>query len=240
MDWVRAVRPLSFMTAALLALAALWYALYIFGVTTPAFPASDSSLTRAENLRTFFIYQHSVVWQEYGFTLLAALAFLLVAPIAMVLREILGHQIPTATIASAFFIAAACLLVAGQVVQIGTQRAFLSSSGNELNDTETLILIWDTGLFISNWLENGGYFSPALGILGWAVVGREIRPVPRAWITLSGILSAALLIVVVCQALEVWVIYDVALALSGAVLAPAWFLLTAQVCTSVSEGIKEY
>lgn len=93
MDWVRAARTLSFMTAALLVLAAVWYALYIFGATTPAFPPSDSSLPRAENLRTFFVYQRSVAWQECGFTRLAALAFLLVAPIGMVLREY-AHRRP--------------------------------------------------------------------------------------------------------------------------------------------------
>jgi len=31
-----------------------------------------------------------------------------------------------------------------------------------------------------------------------------------------------------------WIGYDIALPISGAVLAPAWFLLTARVCSNIS------
>ncbi len=172
--------------------------------------------------------------QEIGFTLVAELAFLLIAPIGALLQGIISCHTAEGIIASNLFGIAACLLVAGQLVQIGTQWAVLSFSKREFSKVETLGFIWDTGLVVSNWLENGRYFSLALGVIGWAMVGRGLEPQPRVWIFLSGFLSIALLIIViVAQALEIWTIYDIALPLSGAVLAPTWLLLTARVCESV-------
>jgi hypothetical protein len=235
MNWIRMARVLSFTAAGLLVLAAVWFGLYAFGLTRPPEPAYDPSLPRAEYLRAFFAYKGSVAWQEFGFTLLAALAFLLLAPLGAVLGELLGRRTPDpeGAMASAFFIAAACLLVAGQLVQVGTQWAILSASRREFGDLEALALVWDTGLVVSNWLENGGYFSLALGVLGWGMLGRRLEPRPRAWITLSSLLSVVLLIVVVSQALEIWAIYDIALPVSGAILAPAWLFLTGRVCESI-------
>ena len=233
MNWIRTARVLSFGTAALLLFAAIWFGLYAFGLTAPAGPSYDPSLPRAEYLKAFFTYKQSVAWQEIGFTLVAALAFLLIAPIGAVLQEVLGRRTSEGAMAGALFSAAACLLVAGQLVQVGTQWAILSASKRGFGDPEALGLVWDTGLVVSNWLENGGYFSLALAVVGWAVIGKRVQPLPRAWIVLSWILSVALLIVVVSQALEIWAIYDVILPISGAVLAPAWFLLTARVCESL-------
>jgi hypothetical protein len=45
--------------------------------------------------------------------------------------------------------------------------------------------------------------------------------------TISSALAVSLFVVVICHALEIWAIYDIALSLSGAVLAPVWFLMTA-------------
>lgn len=235
MSYLRAVRYLCITTAAFLLLAAVWFALYIF-VIAPAGPAYDGGISRAENLRQFFLFQQSVSVHELGFTLAAAIAFLLLAPLGAILRKIFNQVAPMSTLAGAFLGLASSLLVTGQLVQVGTQHAILSASSDGAYDPETLGLMWDTGLMVSNWLENGGYFSLAVGMIGWAIVGRHIAPVHRGWVMLSGVLATTLFIVVVCQALELWAIYDVALSLSGAVLAPAWFLLTARVCGSAADS----
>jgi hypothetical protein len=217
----------------LLVLAAIWFALYAFGLTAPPEPSFDPSLPRSEYLQAFFTYKQIAGWQEIGFTLVAAVAFLLIAPIGAVLREVLGRDTPEAAVAGTLFIVAACLLVAGQMVQVGTQWAVLNESKHDFSDITALAAVWDTGLIISNWLENGGYFSLAFAVIGWATVGLHIKPLPRGWVMLSLLLSAALLIVVISQGLEIWSVYDLVLPLSGAILAPLWFLLTARLCGSI-------
>lgn len=118
----------------------------------------------------------SVAEHELGFTVVAALAFLLIAPLGAILRKAFNSDSAWTLLAAVFFEVDSCLLVAGQLVQIGTQRAILPVNMVEIQDPAMLGLIWDMGLMISNWLENGGYFSLALGMIGWAVAGPG-----RAW-----------------------------------------------------------
>lgn len=184
MNNIRAARYFCIVTAALLLLAAVWYALYSFNIIAPIGPSYDETISRSENIQQFFIYQQSVTVHELGFMIVAALAFLLVAPLGMIFGEIFKLHKPLSTTAGAFFVVASCLLVTGQLIQTGTQRAILPLSREGDYDPIMFDTIWDTGRMISNWLENGGYFSLALGMVCWAVVGRRLQPVPRGWVLL--------------------------------------------------------
>jgi hypothetical protein len=226
--WLRLGSVLSLAVSSLLIAAAVWYALYSFDVSAPALPAWEETRSEADNLRSFFAYERSHAWQEVGYTLLAAIAFLLLAPLGPILREILGPDEPEAALGSSLFVVAAALLVSAQLLQIGTISSVLEESERSSSDPLALDVAWETGFEVSNWLENGGYASLAVAIAAWALAARRGRTMTRAWFVLSGVLAIALLVVVTGQAFEVWDVYDVALSVSGAVLAPAWFLLLAR------------
>jgi hypothetical protein len=231
---VGAASVVAYAGAAAIAVAAGWYTLAAKGVTVATAPRFSAALPVEQKLTLYFTWVATTLKQERLYTSIAVAGFGCMIAVAVFARDLLGRHLPLARIAAMAVGIGASLWIAGNVLQLGANKAvggMVTSHGVPL---DTVGPIYFTAGSIDDAFELASFAFIAVGLFSFAA--QAIGNGARAWGRYSAFLGVALLATVMSYVTDNGDLTDLLLLLGGVGLLPVWLVWTGRLLQREQKG----
>jgi len=235
-------RVLTTAGAAAFIVAAAWYGLAANGVTAAAAPSPAAGGTPGAALHAYYRWFATTLPQERLYTALAMAGFLCLGWAVTAARDWLGADRPLTRIGAALAGFGAALWITANLLTLGGHRAvgLMATHANPVQTVSSIAFTIDTS---TEAVELGAFLLTGAGLLALAAAsagtsrpratatGAGLRRADQVWPYLTVLTAVMLVVTGVSETAASGTLSQWALIVSGAVLLPAWLIVTGQLTT---------
>lgn len=215
--------PFAWISAAALAIASIWSALIIQGVTQGSAPAPAPAASPDVVLRGQWQWFATTLTQERLVTGIAIVGFAMLILATWSIRERLGSSRQDVTAGAVLVSLGSALWIVGNILELGGHRAvgLMAMHDNPIETTNSIAFAID---MIDDAFELVAFVMLGVGMLGFARAAWRTVGLSDAWGRYTAAFAVALIALGVAHGKDSTDTADLLLLIVGAFLAPAWLL----------------
>lgn len=222
-EWGDRRIPFAWISAAALAIASVWSALIVAGVTQGSAPSPAPAASPDVVLRGQWQWFATTLTQERLVTGIAIVGFAALILAAWLIRERLGSAREDATAGAVLVSLGSAVWIVGNILELGGHRAvgLMATHDNPIDVTNSIAFTID---MIDDAFEFVAFLMLGAGMLGFASAAWRAVGVSHAWSRYTAAFAVVLIALGFAHGTGSTDTADLLLLIVGAALTPAWLL----------------